>query len=81
MKSEISMGTDISENDVGFIIGLADQIIELFDYRNSLEEYLTNRMLTVAPNLSAVVGEMVAAKLIAKSGSLINLAKCSASTI
>lgn len=80
-KSEISMGTNISEKDVGFIINLADQIIELFEYRASLEEYLTNRMLVVAPNLSAVVGTMVAAKLIAKAGSLINLAKCSASTI
>lgn len=38
-------------------------------------------MNTVAPNLSAVVGEVIAAKLIAKAGSLINLAKCSASTI
>ena len=80
-KSEISMGTNINKNDVGFIINLADQIIELFEYRSSLEEYLTNRMLVVAPNLSAVVGEMIAAKLIAKAGSLINLAKCSASTI
>ena len=75
------MGTDISENDVGFIIGLASQIVDLFDHRSSLEEYLTNRMLVVAPNLSAVVGEIVAAKLISKAGSLINLAKCSASTI
>lgn len=37
--------------------------------------------MTVAPNLSAVVGEMIAAKLISKAGSLLNLAKCSASTI
>lgn len=37
--------------------------------------------MSVAPNLSMVVGEIIAAKLIAKSGSLINLAKCSASTI
>jgi RNA processing factor Prp31 len=38
-------------------------------------------MNTVAPNLSAVIGEVIAAKLIAKAGSLINLAKASASTI
>lgn len=37
--------------------------------------------MSVAPNLSTVVGEIIAAKLIAKSGSLVNLAKCSASTI
>lgn len=38
-------------------------------------------MMSVAPNLSMIVGEVIAAKLIAKAGSLINLAKCSASTI
>lgn len=75
------MGTDITEEDLGFILGLVNQIQELFDYREKLEEYLKNRMNTVAPNLSAVVGEVIAAKLIAKAGSLINLAKCSASTI
>lgn len=38
-------------------------------------------MMVVAPNLSTVVGEIIAAKLIAKAGSLVNLAKCSASTV
>lgn len=75
------MGTEITEKDLEFIQGLADQVIELFEYRNSLEEYLMNRMMVVAPNLSAVVGEIIAAKLIAKAGSLINLAKQPGSTI
>ena len=38
-------------------------------------------MMSVAPNLSNLVGEIIAAKLIAKAGSLINLAKFSASTL
>ncbi len=79
--AEISMGTEITEEDISSIICLADQIIELFEYRDQLEEYLKNRMMSVAPNLSMIVGEVIAAKLIAKAGSLINLAKCSASTI
>lgn len=79
--AEVSIGTEISETDEQFIFALGGQIIELDTYRNSLEEYLKSRMMTVAPNLSAVVGEVIAAKLIAKAGSLINLAKMSASTI
>jgi nucleolar protein 58 len=79
--SDVSMGTDISESDQQFILGLADQILELDDYRSNLEEYLKNRMMNVAPNLSTLVGEIIAAKLIAKAGSLVNLAKFSASTI
>lgn len=38
-------------------------------------------MITIAPNLTALIGENVAAKLIAHAGSLINLAKYPASTI
>ena len=35
----------------------------------------------MAPNLSALIGEVVGARLISHSGSLVNLAKCPASTI
>ena len=38
-------------------------------------------MAAVAPNLTNLIGELVAAKLIAHSGSLMNLAKQPASTI
>jgi nucleolar protein 56 len=38
-------------------------------------------MNAVAPNLTALIGEIVGSKLTSRSGSLINLAKCPASTI
>ena len=38
-------------------------------------------MNQVAPNLSALIGEQVGARLIAHAGSLTNLAKCPASTV
>lgn len=79
--SDISMGTEISAQDEEFILKLTAQILELDAYRTNLEEYLRNRMMSVAPNLSNLVGEVIAAKLIAKAGSLINLAKFSASTL
>ena len=79
--SDASMGTEISDQDEEFISKLADQILELDVYRSNLEEYLRNRMMSVAPNLSNLVGEIIAAKLVAKAGSLINLAKFSASTL
>ena len=75
------MGTEISEVDESHIISLCDQIMELTDYRASLQEYLKNRMQALAPNLTAVVGELVGAKLISHAGSLVNLAKCPASTV
>jgi len=79
--AEISMGTEITETDEKFIINLADQVIELSVYRDTLSEYLKNRMQAIAPNLSIMLGELLGAKLIAHAGSLINLAKYPASTI
>ena len=38
-------------------------------------------MQALAPNLTAVVGELVGARLICHAGSLVNLAKCPASTV
>ena len=38
-------------------------------------------MSAVAPNLSALIGDVVGARLISHAGSLTNLAKCPASTI
>merc|ERR1712048_1368582 len=40
-----------------------------------------NRMQAIAPNLTILVGELVGARLIAHSGSLMNLAKQPASTV
>jgi len=38
-------------------------------------------MAAIAPNLTQLIGELVAAKLISHAGSLMNLAKLPASTI
>jgi len=42
---------------------------------------LKNRMQAIAPNLTVLVGEIVGARLIAKAGNLMNLAKYPASTV
>lgn len=38
-------------------------------------------MKSIAPNLSTILGDVLAARLIAHTGSLTNLAKCPSSTI
>merc|ERR1712153_255737 len=79
--AEISMGTEISDIDMFNIKHLCDQVMEIQEYRGQLYEYLKNRMFAIAPNLTAVVGELIGARLISHAGSLINLAKHPASTI
>jgi nucleolar protein 58 len=56
-------------------------VLSLSEYRKQLFEYLQNRMQALAPNLTALTGELVGARLLAHSGSLMNLAKQPASTI
>ncbi|CAK9821541.1 Nucleolar protein 58 [Anthophora retusa] len=79
--AEISMGTEISEDDILNIQHLCDQVIEISQYRAQLYDYLKARMMAMAPNLTVLVGELVGARLISHAGSLINLAKHPASTV
>merc|ERR1712212_960574 len=79
--AEVSMGSEISDEDILNIKELADQIIEIMEYRAQLFDYLKNRMMAIAPNLTVLVGELVGARLIAHAGSLMNLAKHPASTV
>ncbi|CAF3322704.1 unnamed protein product [Rotaria sp. Silwood2] len=60
--AEISMGTEISEEDITNIRHLCAQVIEISEYRAQLFEYLKNRMMAVAPNLTVLVGELVGAE-------------------
>lgn len=76
-----SMGTEITQEDLDNIQNLAEQVIQLTQYRQQLASYLTARMKAIAPNLTALVGDLVGARLIAHAGSLMNLSKSPASTI
>jgi nucleolar protein 58 len=79
--AEISMGTEISEEDLEATSALAEQVVDLTEHRQNLGAYLSSRMQALAPNLTALVGELVGARLIAHAGSLMNLAKSPGSTI
>lgn len=79
--AEISMGTEISDTDIKHIWSLCDQVISISAYRAQLYSYLQNRMAAIAPNLTALVGELVGARLISHAGGLMSLAKHPASTV
>ncbi|XP_046887422.1 nucleolar protein 58 [Hypomesus transpacificus] len=81
LAAEISMGTEVSEEDINNIMHLCDQVIDISEYRTQLYDYLKNRMTAIAPNLTVMVGELVGARLISHAGSLLNLAKHPASTV
>ncbi|XP_065212645.1 nucleolar protein 56 [Planococcus citri] len=76
-----SMGMDISPIDLENILKFTHRVIGLANCRSSISQYLKNGMSSVAPNLTALLGEQVGARLISHAGSLTNLAKYPASTV
>ncbi|KAK1407184.1 hypothetical protein QVD17_38797 [Tagetes erecta] len=79
--AKASMGQDLSPIDLINVKMCAQRVIELADYRKNLYDYLVSKMSDIAPNLAALIGEVVGARLISHAGSLTNLAKCPSSTL
>jgi nucleolar protein 56 len=73
-----SMGADF---DLSMTKNYANQIISLDNYRIQLENYLEEKIESIAPNINSIVGSLIGAKLIAKAGSLQKLAYMPASRI
>uniref|UniRef100_A0A3Q3DYB1 Nucleolar protein 56 n=1 Tax=Hippocampus comes TaxID=109280 RepID=A0A3Q3DYB1_HIPCM len=72
---------DISPIDLINIERFSSRVVSLTAYRLELQEYLRSKMGQVAPNLAALIGDVVGARLISHAGSLTNLAKYPASTV
>ena len=81
LVKEKSRGGDITDENLQVVQGLAKNIIELFDLRKSLETQIDEQMKKNAPNITAVLGTTVGARILAKAGSLAKLATMPASTI
>ncbi|XP_019192459.1 PREDICTED: nucleolar protein 56-like [Ipomoea nil] len=79
--AKASMGHDLSPIDLINVKQFAQRVMDLSEYRKSLYDYLVAKMHDIAPNLAALIGEVVGARLISHAGSLTNLAKCPSSTL
>jgi nucleolar protein 56 len=79
--SRKSMGADLSEVDVERIRDFVNVILNLYELRDKLSEYLSQVMKEVAPNITELVGPTLGARLLSLAGSLEDLAKMPASTI
>lgn len=79
--ARVSMGQDLSDSDMENVTTFAMRVVSLSNYRKSLHGYLVSKMGIVAPNLAALIGEVVGARLISHAGSLTNLCKYPASTV
>lgn len=78
---EKSRGGDISEENLAIVQTLAKQILDLHSLRKTIEDHVEEQMKTISPNVSAILGTAVGARILARAGSLKKLATMPASTI
>ncbi|UXD21506.1 C/D box methylation guide ribonucleoprotein complex aNOP56 subunit [Ignicoccus pacificus DSM 13166] len=76
-----STGADLTETDLEQLQKLASIVEDLYSLRRELVDYISYIMKEVAPNVTALVGPVLGARLISLAGSLENLARMPASTI
>ena len=76
-----SKGAEISDEDLEWICSFSRDVMELYKFRERAEQYVDSVMKQVAPNMSAILGPVLAARLISIAGGLENLAKMPASTL
>ena len=79
--AESSMGADIAERDLQQIQELARNVLSFYELRKNMDNYVDRTMEEMAPNVRAVAGALLGARLIAIAGSLQTLAMRPASTI
>ena len=76
-----SMGAGLEDNDLRQMQTLCRNMSQLSDSRQALEGYMDSLMDEVAPNIKALVGSLLGARLIALTSGLANLARMPSSTI
>jgi nucleolar protein 56 len=76
-----SMGAEFEKKDLQPVLELAGQINTLYAFKKKQTEYIEKRMFELLPNVNAICGAMIGAKLLAIAGSLEKIALFPASTI
>lgn len=76
-----SRGGDISDINLAIVKLIAKQILDLHELRKKLEDHIESEMIAIAPNISAILGTAVGARILGRAGSLKRLAGLPASTV
>ncbi len=80
-KGKSSMGTLFSAEDKTVVENFVSAIKNLIEVKKQQDEYVQRIMKDICPNISAVVGASVGAKMLSEAGSLQKLATMPASTV
>jgi len=76
-----SIGSDMDDIDMTTIRNLADTLCKIYDDRERTETYISKLAEEVAPNMCALMGSSLAARLISSAGGLDRIASLPSSTL
>ena len=76
-----SIGSEMNKADIKTIMDLAGAVCRLYDDKERAESYISGLANEVAPNMCALVGSSLAARLISSAGGLDRLASLPSSTL
>ncbi len=77
----IGMKEDPHTPELRIMQGFASTLLGLYRIRHSIEDYLKENMTLFAPNLTAIAGHILGARLLSMAGSLEKLASMPSSTV
>lgn len=76
-----SVGSELEDQDLETVRQFASALLQLYAEKDRLEAYISERMQVAAPNLTAIVGASLGARLISIAGGLKRLSRMPSGTV
>lgn len=76
-----SVGNDLVEIDEKQLQDFATYVVNHYEFKREIQNYLREEMEKISPNLTKLLGESIGARLLSHAGGLKNLAQLPSSTI
>ena len=81
VTASTTQGKNLTKEELDIVTSSCEMAIDLAEKKARIFEYVESRMAFIAPNLSAIVGSNVAAKLMGAAGGLTKLSKMPSNNI
>ena len=79
--SQSGMGAPATDEDLRLLQSFADDILSLYERKNAVESFISDKMKQTAPNVSQITGVVLGARLLSMAGGLKNLANMPSGSI
>lgn len=81
VTASTTQGEPLDEDELQRIMEACDMAIDLVEHKANILKYVESRMMLIAPNMAAIVGASIAAKLMGMAGGLTALSKMPACNV